>query len=116
MAVHHYTGSCQCGAVTFEVDTDLDQVNICNCSRCQRIGAVWSFVPAESVRMVRDGPTTEFLFNKNAISHRFCPTCGVEAYAVGENNGQKMIGINVNCLEGVDPRSLSAKMVDGASF
>ena len=116
MAVEHYQGSCQCGAVAFEVDTDLDQVNACNCSRCRRLGAVWSFVPAGQVSMVRDGPTTEFLFNREAISHRFCPTCGVEAYAVGEKDGQKIIGVNVNCLYGLDPRNLSLTMVDGASF
>lgn len=116
MAVQHYSGSCQCGAIAYEAELDLAEVNACNCSRCRRLGSVWSFVPAEAVKMVKDGATTEFLFNKNAISHRFCPVCGIEAYAKGKRGEQEIYGINVNCLDGVDPRSLSVKMVDGASF
>lgn len=116
MPVQHYSGSCQCGAIAYEADLDLDDVNACNCSRCGRLGSVWSFVPAGAVTMIKDGPTTEYLFNKRAISHRFCPTCGIEAYAKGEQGGQEIYGINVNCLEGVDARKLSPKMVDGAKF
>ncbi|SDE57612.1 Uncharacterized conserved protein [Paracoccus isoporae] len=116
MAVQHYSGSCQCGAIAFELDADLDQVNACNCSRCRRLGWVLSFVPAELVRFTKDGPTTEYLFNQHAISHRFCPTCGIEPYAVGEKDGQTIYAINVNCLDGVDARSLSPKLMDGASY
>ena len=116
MAVQHYSGSCQCGAIAFEVDADLDQVNACNCSRCRRLGWVLAFVPDTAVTMVKDGPTTEYLFNKQQISHRFCPTCGIEPYARGERNGQKLYAINVNCLDGVDARSLTPNMNDGASY
>ena len=34
MPMQHYHGGCQCGAVTYEVDADLDQAITCNCSRC----------------------------------------------------------------------------------
>ena len=40
-----YTGGCHCGEVRFEVTTDLDNVVACNCSICQKRGALWSFVP-----------------------------------------------------------------------
>ena len=43
-----YTGGCHCGEVRFEVTTDLGKVTACNCSICQKRGALWSFVPAES--------------------------------------------------------------------
>jgi len=33
MSARHYTGSCQCGAVTYAVEVDLDQTRTCNCSR-----------------------------------------------------------------------------------
>ena len=116
MAKDHYTGSCQCGALAFEVDLDLDQTFACNCSRCRRLGSVLAFAPATDFRLVADGPTTEYLFNKHKISHRFCPTCGIQAFAYGEQGGQKMVAINANCLDGVDARGLNSKPVDGASF
>lgn len=117
MASKHYTGSCQCGAVAFEVEADLDQTMTCNCSRCRRLGAVLSFVRPADFRLTADGETREYLFNKHAISHRFCPTCGIEPFARGiAPDGTEMIAINVNCLDGVDPRALDSKPVDGASF
>ena len=116
MAVQHYTGSCQCGAIAFQVDADLDQTFTCNCSRCRRMGFVLTFVPRAALGFDKDGPTTEYRFNKHAIAHRFCPTCGVEPYALGEQGGQEMAAINVNCLDGVDARALDSKPVDGASF
>ena len=116
MATQHYTGSCQCGAIAFQVDADLDQTMTCTCSRCRRIGWALTFVPRAALVFDKDGPTTEYLFNKHAISHRFCPTCGVEPYAYGEQGGQQIAAINVNCLDGVDARALVSKAVDGASF
>lgn len=109
------TGSCQCGAIAFEVDTDLGQTMTCNCSRCRRLGWVLTFVPASDFRLTRDGPTTEYRFNRGAISHRFCPTCGIEPYARGTGpDGAETMAVNVNCLDGVDARALDSKAVDGA--
>ena len=31
MTTQHYTGSCQCGAIAFQIDADLDQTFSCNC-------------------------------------------------------------------------------------
>ena len=115
MATQRYTGSCQCGAIAFQVDADLDRSFTCNCSRCRRLGSVLTFVPRAALSFDRDGPTTEYRFHAEAIAHRFCPTCGIEAYALGEQNGQAMAAINVNCLDGVDARTLDSQAVDGAS-
>ena len=116
MSRQHYTGSCQCGAVTFEVYADLDHTITCNCSRCRRLGSVLTFVPAGDFTLTADGPVTEYLFNRHAISHRFCPVCGIQPYAMGEQDGQQMVAVNVNCLDGVDSRALPSQHVDGASF
>lgn len=117
MARDSYTGGCQCGAVAFEVDADLDQTMTCNCSRCQRMGFVLTFVPRADFRLVKDGAVTEYRFNKEQIQHLFCPICGVESYAFGSHPQMgEVAAVNVNCLEGVDPRSLSSRHVDGASF
>ncbi len=117
MAIATYRGSCQCGAVRFEAELDLDQVVTCNCSRCRRLGAVLTFAPAERFRLeAGEDATTEYLFNKHAISHRFCRTCGIEAYSMGAlPDGTPMAAVNVNCLDGVDPRALATTHYDGAS-
>ena len=118
MSEQHYSGSCQCGAVTFEADVDLDNTLTCNCSRCQRLGSVLTFTPRAKFTL-KSGETqlTEYLFNKNRIKHQFCKTCGIEPFAFAEGkDGTPMAAINVNCLDGIDPRALKSKHVDGKSF
>jgi hypothetical protein len=118
MATKHYAGGCQCGAVTYEVDVDLDNTITCNCSRCQRLGAVLAFAPRTSFT-VKSGEQnlSEYLFNKKQIRHLFCKTCGIESFAFGAMpDGSPIAAINVNCLEGVEPRSLTPTHVDGRSL
>ena len=117
MTVETYHGSCQCGAVRFTAELDLDSVVTCNCSRCRRLGSVLAFAPAGKFHLeAGEGATTEYLFNKHAISHRFCTTCGIQAYSMGSMpDGAPMAAVNVNCLDGVDPRALTAHHFDGAS-
>ncbi len=51
------------------------------------------------------------------IRHLFCRTCGIESFAQGEMpDGTPMVAINVNCLDGVEPRALSPTLVDGRAF
>ena len=54
MAMQHYHGGCQCGAVKYEVEADLDQTITCNCSRCQKLGSVLTFTSAEKFTLLSD--------------------------------------------------------------
>lgn len=118
MAVEKYEGGCQCGAVRYEVSVDLENTITCNCSRCQRMGFLLAFSPKSSFQLKSgDAALTEYLFNKKAIQHLFCNTCGVESFAYGKMpDGSPTVAINVNCLEGVDPRALKSQHVDGKSY
>jgi hypothetical protein len=118
MSEKHHTGSCQCGAVTFEADLDLDSTITCNCSRCQRLGSVLSFTPVDkfTLKSGKDN-LTEYLFNKHKIKHQFCKICGIEPFAFAEGrDGTPMAAVNVNCLEDVDPRALKSKHFDGRAM
>ena len=116
MTEQTYSGSCQCQAVQFEAELDLDKTVVCNCSRCQRLGWVMAFAPRAKANIAQ-GATTEYLFNKGRIRHQFCPTCGIEPFAFAQGaDGTEMIAFNVNCLDGVDPRALTPRQVDGRSF
>ncbi len=117
MATQHYLGSCQCGAVSYEADVDLDQTITCNCSRCQRLGSVLAFAPRDAF-LLKSGEDnlTEYRFNTKKLQHLFCKTCGIESFAYGDKpDGTSMVAVNVNCLDGVDPRALTSHHYDGAS-
>jgi hypothetical protein len=110
-----YRGGCQCGAVSYEVHLDLGTPITCNCSRCQPLGLALSFAPRHAfVLQSGDDNLTEYRFNTKQIQHLFCKTCGVESFAYGAlPDGSPTVAINVNCLEGVDPRALECRHVDG---
>ena len=33
-----YRGSCHCGSVVFQIETEIDQVSVCDCSICCKKG------------------------------------------------------------------------------
>jgi hypothetical protein len=116
MATQTYHGSCQCGAIRLHADLDLDQAIACNCSRCRRVGAVWVFTPGTAFHLdAGEDATTEYRFNKQVLSHRFCRTCGVQPFATGQMGDTPTVAVNVNCLDGVDARALNVQHYDGAS-
>lgn len=110
-----YTGGCQCGAVRFEVDCSLEAPVACNCSRCQKLGWLLVFAPREKFRLLQgEDHLAEYLFNRRVIRHFFCRTCGIESFAYADApGGQKMAAVNVNCLDGVEPRTLEPQHFDG---
>ncbi len=117
MSMQHHTGGCQCGAVRYEVDVDLDNTLTCNCSRCQKLGSVLSFTPASNFKLVQgEEKLTEYLFNKNQIHHLFCKVCGIQSFArASGKDGTPMVAVNANCLDGLEPRQLKSHHFDGRS-
>lgn len=117
MAHQNYAGGCHCGALRFTVDLDLDQTISCNCSICRKRGLILAFAPVDRFHLnAGDAATQEYLFNKRAIRHQFCPVCGVEAFSYGAMpDGTRMVAVNARCLDGVDPAALKPAPYDGAA-
>lgn len=113
-----YEGGCHCGRVRYEVRLDLAKPVIsCNCSMCGRAGTVLTFVPTDQFTL-RSGEDalTDYRFNKHAIHHLFCKTCGIKSFARGKKpDGTEMIAINARCLDAVDLDALTVTKVDGKS-
>ena len=114
-----YQGSCQCGAIAFELRTEgeIDSLMECNCSRCGRLGTLLTFVsPAQfELKTPRDAYRT-YQFNAHVIEHHFCPTCGVQPFSEGTDpKGNRMVAVNARCLEGFDHRGVPKSFFDGAS-
>ena len=118
MTMQTYRGSCHCEAVQFEAPLDLDKSMVCNCSRRQRLGWVMAFAPRAQVNLPRgEGATSGYMFHNRRIRHHFCPVCGIEPFAFAASpDATQMVAVNVNCLDGVEPRSLSPKPDDGRSL
>lgn len=116
----HYTGSCHCGKIAFEIETqtEIKDALSCNCSICQRKGSLLQFIPRAALKlMTPESNASVYQFNQHKIKHRFCPTCGISPYSEGvAPDGSTMAAINIRCLDGIDLASISINHYDGRAL
>jgi hypothetical protein len=123
MALQTYNGSCHCGAVQFQADIDLSQgTTRCNCSICTKTRAWFTTVKADAFRLTKGEEALadyQWTAPKNAgprLHYRFCATCGVRAFAMGDPpTGGRFYAVAIAALDDADPDQLAAaiKYVDG---
>lgn len=113
-----YKGSCHCGKIALEVEGELTGAMACNCSICSRKGSLLWFVPRDKLRLLTsEEDVSTYTFNKHAIRHHFCQTCGIHPYAEAvDPKGNPMAAINVRCLDGIDLGSVPVSNFDGRSL
>ena len=118
-AMKTYRGSCHCGDIIFEVDTDLDGVAVCNCSICQRRNAVMHRVTADRFRLLQGADSLAlYQFNTGMAKHYFCKRCGTYPFH-RPRIAPDPYTVNVFCLDGIDREfvaTLPVTWVDGRGF
>jgi len=111
-----YDGSCHCGRVRFRVTAALDRVVRCNCSICSKKGFLHLIVPPAQFELLSGADDlTVYTFNTGTAKHQFCRHCGIHPFYVPRSDPDK-IDVNVRCLEGVDPATLTVDAFDGANW
>ncbi|MBR9863308.1 MAG: GFA family protein [Rhodobacteraceae bacterium] len=94
------TGSCLCGAVTFEVSGDLRPSVACHCTQCRKTsGHYWSAtqVPSDKLTLTRaDGLT--WYQSSPAARRGFCSVCGSSLF--WELDGEGATSIGTGTLDG----------------
>lgn len=97
-----YHGSCHCGAVRFEVETDLTAVTQCTCTICTKKGALLHRVPEERFKLL-DGEEALVLyrFNTKVAKHYFCRHCGIHPFH-RPRAAPELYNVNVRCLDDYD--------------
>ena len=68
------SGSCHCGAVTFEVDDAPQWLVACNCSVCRRLAALWFHTTTDKVRLT--GGSASYAWGDKMLSFQRCENCG----------------------------------------
>jgi uncharacterized protein (DUF1330 family) len=111
-----HEGGCHCGRVRFRVTGALGGITACNCSICSKKGILHWIVPRESFQLLSgEDDLQEYRFNTGVAQHRFCHHCGIHAFYVPRSDPDK-IDVNVRCLDGVDPDTLSISRFDGQNW
>jgi hypothetical protein len=111
-----YRGSCHCGSVRFEIETDFPELTMCDCSICRMKNALMVKVHESRFRLLQGEEfLTEYQFHTNTARHFFCKVCGIYPFhrkRVTPDN----LGINVFCLEGFQPESIPVRLAVGAAM
>ena len=105
----NHPASCHCGAIQFTVTlapAGLADAHRCDCSFCRRRGAIAVTAPLDGVKILTGlDKLTLYQFGTNTAQHHFCAVCGIYIYHRRRSNPNEL-GVNVACLEGLNPRDL----------
>ena len=101
------TGSCECGAVMFELSDTLRQVVACHCTQCRKTsGHYWAAtsVPTQNLQLVtaRD---LKWYRSSNTARRGFCTGCGSSLFY--ELDGEQRISVAAGTLDGATGLSTS---------
>ncbi|NKB36148.1 MAG: GFA family protein [Gammaproteobacteria bacterium] len=111
-----YQGSCHCGNIRFEVDMNLDHVRVCDCSICQKRGALNHRVEDAQLRI--DGSLEQmslYEWHTKTAKDYFCPECGILPFRRPRDT-QGIWAVNVRCLENVDLDLIPRKNIHGSEL
>ena len=111
--------SCHCGKVKATIEGEMPtEAMSCNCSICRRKGHLLHFVAADRAEVKAEpDAVSDYTFNRHAIHHQFCATCGCNPFGHGaDGEGNEMVAVNMRCVMECDLDALKINKVDGASF
>jgi len=108
-----YQGSCHCGQITFEVETeDHLQAVDCDCSICAKSGYLHLIVPKSKFKLLSgQDQLTTYTFNTGIAKHTFCKICGIKPFYTPRSNPDGL-DVNVHCLD-PQPSEITVTRFDG---
>jgi hypothetical protein len=111
-----YHGSCHCGAVRFEIETDFPELTTCDCSICRRRNALMVKVHESAFTLVAGADVlAEYRFHTQTARHFFCRVCGIYPFH-RKRVTPDYLGVNVFCLEGFEPDGIPVRQTVGAAM
>ena len=100
--------SCHCGGVEAEVKVPEQYKKLmrCNCSLCKRKGAIMTMVETNDLKIIKGQDLLKlYQYHTKTAKHYFCSNCGIHTHNNPRSN-PKIYGINVACVEGINPFEL----------
>ena len=101
--------TCHCGGVEAEIkipENGFQKLVRCNCSICKRKGYVIGIIGSDDFKLIKgENLLTLYQFYTKTAKHYFCKVCGINTHNRPRIN-PKIYGINVACVEGINPYEL----------
>ena len=116
MPMRKYEGSCHCGAVRFEIESDFPELTKCDCSLCRRRNALKVKVHESRLRLLSGADSlAEYTFHTKTARLYFCRVCGIYPFH-RKRVTPDHFGVNVHCLAGFDPTGVPVRQAVGAAM
>lgn len=111
-----FQSSCHCGGTTLQTKTFPETITCCNCSMCNRIGALWAYYQAEQVTIKSNRPLNSYLWGKKLRTYHSCSVCGcVTHYTQKRNDDTNRVAINTRMAFPKLSRVIKIRYFDGAN-
>ena len=113
-------GSCLCGGVAYEADSNLGPIVHCHCQTCRKThGAAFSSiasVPKAKFRWTRGEELLAAFESSPGKLRRFCSRCG--SHLIAERTGKDTVMLRLGCLDSDAPGNALAHIwrSDAASW
>ncbi len=113
---------CHCGNVKLEARELPVSITRCNCSVCNRLGALWAYYSPEDVDVnCTEAPTAFYIWGDKYLEFHHCTICGCSThYTVTKKYRHEFkegrIAINFRMFASEIVASIPVREVDGASF
>ncbi|MFZ2986939.1 GFA family protein [Ideonella sp.] len=111
-----HRGSCHCGGVRFQIQTDFPELTHCDCSICKKKNALMVKVHERQFQLLAgEELLTEYQFHTRTARHYFCKVCGIYPFH-RKRVTPDHLGINVHCLDDFDPTGIPVRQAVGAAM
>ena len=101
--------TCHCRGVEIEVKipkSGFEKLIRCNCSLCKRKGYIMTMIGGDDLKITKGKDLlTLYQYHTKVAEHYFCSRCGIHTHNKPRSN-PKIYGINIACVEEVDPFKL----------
>jgi hypothetical protein len=126
------TATCHCGDTRLVLPDHPTKAARCNCTFCQRTGAVWAYYEAGGFDVQKTEGQRDYSTNPEYGSHHFCGRCGMHTWgesvdwsAAYNNDGTPKGGdativpektkwqVNLNLIDDLDWSKVEIEELDG---
>ncbi|WP_312136904.1 GFA family protein [Brevundimonas sp.] len=94
------SGGCHCGAIRYEMDTDVQHHTLCHCTDCRKASgspaASWALVRNDQIQITG---TPKSYASSEGAQRMFCGDCGTSLFYVNETIFPNMIDVQSATLD-----------------
>lgn len=107
--------SCHCGNITLEIPEITDSLTSCNCSICNRLGALWAYYsPGDVAVSWEQAPSVTYSWGDKEIDFHHCSYCGCVTHYSPVKSNRYRLAINARMIEPAIINDIPIRHFDGA--